>query len=115
MSRKFRLRCKMVALLANRFFAVAIRWGMAVEESVYDSAGVKQVGDTPERGVQFRPRQRTGRGGIEVGPLGRYEGTTSIGQNQNQMGLTLITPSPKDRQCFPVKRVLRASNPDLRR
>ena len=105
----------MVALLANRFFAVAIRWGMAVEESVYDSAGVKQVGDAPERGVQFRPRQRIGRGGIEVGPLGRYEGTTSIGQNQNQMGLTLITPSPKDRQCFPVKRVLRASNPDLRR
>jgi len=63
----------MVALLANRFFAVAIRWGMAVEESVYDSAGVKQVGDPPERGVQFRPRQRTRREGIEVGPLGRYE------------------------------------------
>ena len=67
------MRCKMVALLAIRFFAVAIRWGMAVEESVYDSAGVKQVGDTPERGVQFRPRQRTWREGIEVGPLGRYE------------------------------------------
>ena len=67
------MRCTMVALLANRFFAVAIRWGMTVEERIYDSAGVKQVCDAPERGVQFRPRQRTGRGGIEVGPLGRYE------------------------------------------
>jgi hypothetical protein len=33
----------MVVLLASRFFAVALRWGAAIEESVYDSAGVKQV------------------------------------------------------------------------
>jgi len=63
----------MVVLLANRFSAVALRWDTAMEESVYDRAGVKQVGDATERGVLFRRRQRTRRGGSEVGPLGRYE------------------------------------------
>jgi hypothetical protein len=44
----------MVVLLGNRFFALAIRCGAAIEESVYDSAGVKQVCDGTERGVVFR-------------------------------------------------------------
>jgi hypothetical protein len=63
----------MGVLLKNRFLAVAIRCGAAIEESVYDSACVKQVCDETERGVLFRHRERTRRGGIEVGPLGRYE------------------------------------------
>ena len=54
MSRKFRVRCKMVVLLGNRFFAVVNRCGAAIEESVYDSAGVKQVCDGTEMGVVFR-------------------------------------------------------------
>ena len=54
MSRKFRMRCKMVVLLGNRFFAVANRCAAAMEESVYDSACVKQVFDETERGVLFR-------------------------------------------------------------
>jgi hypothetical protein len=63
----------MVVLLENRFFAVAIRCGAAMEESVYDSACVKQVCDETEMGVLFWRRQRTRCGGIEVGPLGRNE------------------------------------------
>ena len=114
-SRKFRLRCKMVALLANRSFAVVICCGAAIEESVYYSAGVKQLRNETEMGTLLGHRQRTRRRGIEVGPLGRYEGATSVGQNQNQMCFALMPSSPKDRQCFPLKRVLRASNPHLLR
>jgi hypothetical protein len=44
----------MVVLLENRFFAVAVCCGTAMEESVYDSACVKQVFDETERGVLFR-------------------------------------------------------------
>ena len=75
----------MVALLANRFFAVAIRWGMAVEESVYDSASVKQVPNRTEKVVGVRLRRRIRRESLEVGPLLGYECTTSLGQSQNQM------------------------------
>jgi hypothetical protein len=103
----------MVVLLANRFFVVAIGRGAAMEESVYYSAGVKQVGDETE--MRILHCERTRRGGIEVGPLGGNERATSIGQNQNQMWLALMMPSPKDRQCFPLKRVPRASNPHLLR
>jgi hypothetical protein len=115
MSRKFRLRCKMVALLTNRSFAVVICCGAAIEESVYYSAGVKQLRNETEISTLLGHRQRTRPGGIEVGPLGRYEGATSVGQNQNQMWFALMPSSPKDRQCFPLKRVLRASNPHLLR
>jgi hypothetical protein len=44
----------MVVLLKNRFSAVVNRCGAAIEESVYDSAGVKQVCDGTEMGVVFR-------------------------------------------------------------
>ena len=84
-----------------------------MEESVDYSAGVKQVGDETEMRILHCGRTR--RRGIEVGPLGRYEGATSVGQNQNQMWFALMPSSPKDRQCFPLKRVLRASNPHLLR
>ena len=75
----------MVALLANRFFAVAIRWGMAVEESVYDRACVKQVLNRTEKVVGVRLRRRIRRESLEVGPLPGYEEATSFGRNQNQM------------------------------
>jgi hypothetical protein len=42
----------MVVLLGSRFFA--FRCAAAMEESVYDSACVKQVFDETERGVLFR-------------------------------------------------------------
>jgi hypothetical protein len=57
MSRKFRLRCKMVvllAVLADRFFFVAAGWGGATEESVYYSARLKQVPNGTEMGIGFR-------------------------------------------------------------
>jgi hypothetical protein len=43
MSRKFRVRCKIVVLLTYRFFAAAARWRAAIEESIYDGEGMKQV------------------------------------------------------------------------
>ena len=103
----------MAVLLANKVFAVAICCGAAVEESVYYSAGVKQLHNRTEMGVRLRPCRRTWGGGLEVGPRDGYENATSIGQDQNQMWLALMTPSPKDRQCFPLTRVVRASDPHL--
>ena len=79
------MRCKIVALLTYRFFAAAVRWSAALEESIYDSACMKQVPHRTEMGVRFRWGRRTLRESIEVGPLDRYEGATSIGQNQDQM------------------------------
>jgi predicted transcriptional regulator len=69
----------MVVLLGSRFFAAGIGCGAAIEESVYYSAGVKQVGDETEMSILFRHCCRTQCGGIEVGPLGGYERATSIG------------------------------------
>jgi len=56
----------MVVLLANRFFVVAIGCGAAMEESVYYSAGVKQVGDETEMSILFRHCCRTRCGGTGV-------------------------------------------------
>ena len=50
MSRKFRMRCKIVVLLAYRFSAAAVRWSAAMEESIYDSECMKQV-RSPNRDV----------------------------------------------------------------
>jgi hypothetical protein len=33
----------MVVLLTYRFFAAAVRWNAAIEESIYDSECLKQV------------------------------------------------------------------------
>src|SRR4029453_3808070 len=49
----------------------------------------------------------------KVGPLGWYEGATSIGQNQHQMQFALKTPHTKDRQCLPLKWMMGASDPDM--
>jgi hypothetical protein len=85
MSRKFRMRCNIVALLISKVLAAAVRWGAAIEESIYDSECMKQVFHRTEMGVGFRRGKRTLQERIEVGPLSRYEGATSIGQNQDQM------------------------------
>ena len=56
-----------------------------MEESVYDSACVKQVLNRTEKVVGVRLRRRIRRESLEVGPLLGYECTTSLGQSQNQM------------------------------
>jgi len=63
----------MVVLLNDRFIDFARRCVAAVEESVYDSACVKQVPDGAKSGVLFLRSKQTRFGGIEVGPLERYE------------------------------------------
>jgi hypothetical protein len=112
-SRKFRVRCKIVVLLVYKFFAGAVRWNAAIEESIYDCECVKQVPHRTEMGVRFRWGQGSLRESTEVGPLGRYEGATSVGQNQDQMYLALVTPSPKDSQRFSLKRMMWASDGDM--
>ena len=57
----------------------------AAEESVYDSACLKQVPNRTEKVVGVRLRWRIRRESLEVGPLLGYECTTSLGQSQNQM------------------------------
>jgi hypothetical protein len=56
-----------------------------MEESVDDSECMKQVPHRTELEARVRWGQRTLSQRIEVGPLGRYEGATSIGQNQGQI------------------------------
>ena len=53
MSRKFRMRCKIVVLLTYKFLAAAVRWSAAIEESIYDSERMKQVLHCAEMGVGF--------------------------------------------------------------
>jgi hypothetical protein len=102
-----------VVLLTYRFFAAAVRWSAAIEESIYDSECMKQVAHRTEMGVGFWWGKRTLQERIEVGPLSRYEGATSIGQNQDQMYLALVTPSTKDSQRSPHKRMMWASDGDM--
>jgi len=57
-----------------------------IEESVYDSACMKQLPNRTEKivvGVRLHRRFR--REGLEVGPLLGYECTTSLGHGQYQM------------------------------
>jgi hypothetical protein len=57
-----------------------------IEESVYDSACMKQLPNRTEKVVVgIRLVRRIRREGLEVGPLLGYECTTSLGQSQNQM------------------------------
>jgi hypothetical protein len=84
-SKKFRVCCTMVVLLRGRFFAVVLRWGTALEESIDDGAGVKQVWGETQRRVRFYFGERNRGAGTEVRPLGRDEGTTSIRQDQDEM------------------------------
>ena len=52
-SKKFSVCCTMVVLLLGRFFAVVLRRGTALEESIDEGAGVKQVGGETQRRVRF--------------------------------------------------------------
>jgi hypothetical protein len=82
-SRKLSMRCTIGVLLFDRFLVAAGLGGATTEESVYDSACVKQVPNRTEKVVGVRLRIR--RESLEVGPLLGYECTTSLGQSQNQM------------------------------
>jgi hypothetical protein len=84
-SRKFSMRCTIGVLLVDRFLVAAELGGATIEESVYDSASVKQVPNRTEKVVGVRLRRRIRRESLEVGPLLGYECTTSLGQSQNQM------------------------------
>jgi uncharacterized protein involved in copper resistance len=79
------MRCTIGVLLFDRFLVTAGLGGVTTEESVYDSACVKQVQNRTEKVVGVRLRRRIRREGLEVGPLLGYERTTSLGQSQNQV------------------------------
>ena len=52
-SKKFRVCRTMVVLLLGRFFAVVLRRGTALEESIDEGAGMKQVWGETQRRVRF--------------------------------------------------------------
>ena len=79
------MRCTIGVLLVDRFLVAAELGGATIEESVYDSASVKQVPNRTEKVVGVRLRRRIRRESLEVGPLPGYEEATSFGRNQNQM------------------------------
>jgi hypothetical protein len=79
------MRCTIGVLLFDRFLVTAGLGGVTTEESVYDSACVKQVQNRTEKVVGVRLRRRIRREGLEVGPLLGYECTTSLGQSKNQV------------------------------
>jgi len=74
---------------------------------------MEQIAYGTENAVGFRLDQQILREIAEVGPLLRYERATSIGQNQDQMWLALVTPSPKDSDCFSFKWMMRAGDGDM--
>ena len=90
------MRCKLGVLLVDRFLIAPGLGGATTEESVYDSARMKQVPNRTEKGVGFRLCWRIRGGSLEVGPLLGYECPTSLRQNQNQMQFVPETALPKD-------------------
>ena len=84
-----------------------------MEESIDDRACMQQIPHRTEMEVRVRWGRCTLQRRIEVGPFGRYERATSIGQNQQQMQFALKTPYPKDRQCLALKRMMWASDGDM--
>lgn len=79
------MRCKIGVLLFDRFLVAAGLGGATTEESVYDSACVKQVPNRTEKAVVVRLRCRIRRESLEIGPLVGYEETTSLGRTQDQV------------------------------
>jgi hypothetical protein len=67
------MRCTAGVLLVNRFFVAADLCCATIEESVYDTACVKQVMNGAEMAIAFRLRRRILQGRLEVGPLRGYE------------------------------------------
>jgi hypothetical protein len=107
------MRCKFGVLLVDRFLIAPGLGGATTEESVYDSARMKQVPNRTEKGVGFRLRWRIRGESLEVGPLLGYECATSLRQNQNQMQFVPKTALPKNSQFFTFQRMLRTSDGDM--
>jgi hypothetical protein len=74
-----------------------------MEESIDDCACMQHISHRTQMEVRILWGRCALQRPSEVGPLGWYEGTTSIGQNQYQMQFALKTPYAKDRQCLPLK------------
>ena len=70
----------MAVLLVGRFFAVVLRWRTALEESIDDGAGVKQVWGETQRRVRFYLGERNRRAGTEIRPLGRMRERLPFGK-----------------------------------
>ena len=72
MSKKFRVCCKIVVLLTDRFFVVGTRC-RTLEKSIDDSACVKQVSEGTQIGFLLWGGERVLLERIKVGPLDRHE------------------------------------------
>ena len=107
-SNRFRFFSCNAALLGR---ALVCHYSEAAEESVYDSACVKQVFERPNcccgRGG---PLKLCGQGKIR--PLCRDHGLAAIGQDQNKIHLTFTTDRLPNSEGFALKRMTNPSYGD---
>jgi len=86
----------------------------AAEESIYDGACVKQVFQGAQRGDLFcRDATRRLHGGRNLGPIGRNERFTSVGQDQQEIQPTVPMGGLKNSERFTFEWMTPANNLDF--
>ncbi len=110
-SNRFRFFSRKGALLRGRGIAVlAGCWSEAAEESVYHSAGVKQVFERAQ-GRRSRWREGLCRGG-QIGPIRRNQRSAAVGQNKYEKQSTLAMHRSKNAERLPLERMAGTDNDD---
>ena len=100
------------ALLRGRGIAVLAGDGSeAAEESIDDSPCVQQVFERAECGRGRCREELCGRG--QVGPVGRNQRFTAIGQDQNEKQPTFPMHRPENVERLAFERMASADNRDL--
>ena len=106
-SNRFRFLFRKVALLRFRGVSVLRADGReAAEESIDDSSRVKQVFQRAEGGCG---RCRLSWRG-QIGPIGRNQRFTAIGQNQNEEQATFAIHRSENAERFAFERMARTEN-----
>src|SRR5260370_42068034 len=85
-SERFRLGCKDALVVHGGIRLFAFRLSEATEESIYNRACVKQSFQRAKRcGLSRSDSTRRPHGWRNVGPVGRNERFTAVGQNQKEI------------------------------
>ena len=91
------MRCKDTLLVHGGICLFALRLSEAAEESIYNRTGVKQSFQRVKRCGLFRSDStKRLHGGRNVGPVGRDERFTAVGQNQKEIQSTVPMDGPKN-------------------
>ena len=110
-SKRFRFRCKRALLPCGGTRVLAFLYSEAAEESVYDSACMKQVFQRAEccHGMCRESSLRLCKRG-KVSPVRRDKRFTAVGQDQNEKQSTVSMYRSKNRERFTFKRMARTNN-----